>query len=150
MRTPTNTPFDQTQRTSNDVFGRKLAKRLDEAAADLPYDISERLRAARVRAIGQRQSLPMELAEGIDHAGNAAILRGPQYGSGWWVRFASVLPLLALVFGVILIDSLQDEFRAREIAEVDSELLTDDLPPTAYLDPGFAQFLRVNLPAKGQ
>jgi len=39
---------------------------------------------------------------------------------------------------------LQDEMRAKEIAEVDAELLIDDLPPQAYTDPGFAQFVRAN------
>ena len=27
-------------------------------------------------------------------------------------------------------------------AEIDAALLTDDLPPDAYSDPGFAEFLR--------
>jgi hypothetical protein len=34
--------------------------------------------------------------------------------------------------------------RASEIAAVDAELLTDELPPAAYTDPGFLQFLRSN------
>ena len=31
---------------------------------------------------------------------------------------------------------------ASEIAEVDAALLTGDLPPSAYADPGFVQFLK--------
>ncbi|MGI9133334.1 MAG: DUF3619 family protein, partial [Rhodoferax sp.] len=56
-------------------------------------------------------------------------------------RFASLLPLLALIAGLLTIGFLQDQRRAREVAEVDAELLTDELPPSAYTDPGFAQFL---------
>ena len=56
---------------------------------------------------------------------------------------ASLFPLLALLVGLLAINVIQDERRAFEIAEVDAELLTDDLPPDAYTDPGFAQFLRV-------
>jgi hypothetical protein len=52
--------------------------------------------------------------------------------------------LLALVAGLIAIGVMQDELRASEVAEVDAELLTDELPPSAYVDPGFAQYLRVN------
>jgi len=63
---------------------------------------------------------------------------------GFWNRLASLLPLLALVVGLITIAVLQDELRAREVAEVDAELLTNELPPSAYVDPGFAQYLRVN------
>jgi hypothetical protein len=53
-----------------------------------------------------------------------------------------VVPLIALVAGLITISVMQDEDRASELAEVDAALLTDDLPPAAYTDPGFAQFLK--------
>jgi hypothetical protein len=35
--------------------------------------------------------------------------------------------------------------RARELAEIDVAILVDDLPPDAYADPGFSQFLKVRL-----
>jgi hypothetical protein len=35
-----------------------------------------------------------------------------------------------------------DDDRANELAEIDSALLIDDLPPAAYADPGFLQFLK--------
>jgi hypothetical protein len=54
----------------------------------------------------------------------------------------SVLPLLALVAGLVAIDYAQDSYRAKELADVDVELLTDDLPPAAFTDPGFVQYLR--------
>jgi hypothetical protein len=41
-----------------------------------------------------------------------------------------------------LIHSAQTDRRASELAEVDAALLTDDLPPSAYADPGFVQFLK--------
>jgi hypothetical protein len=59
-----------------------------------------------------------------------------------WNRIASALPLIALAAGLILIHAVQNEWRASEVAEVDAALLTDDLPPSAYADPGFAQFLK--------
>ena len=40
------------------------------------------------------------------------------------------------------IGAMQDQERAFELAEVDAELLTADLPPTAYTDPGFLQYLK--------
>ena len=72
---------------------------------------------------------------------------GMQMGSGFknlWMQLGSWLPLLALIAGMLVIDTLQDEFSAQEIADVDIQLLTDPLPPAAYTDPGFAQFLRTN------
>jgi hypothetical protein len=44
--------------------------------------------------------------------------------------------------GLIVITTLQEDNRTDELAEVDAALLTDDLPPAAYTDPGFAQFLK--------
>ena len=54
------------------------------------------------------------------------------------------MPLVALVAGLMAISVIQDERRTDELAEVDSALLTDDLPPAAYTDPGFAQFLKTS------
>jgi hypothetical protein len=61
----------------------------------------------------------------------------------FWNRIGAALPLIALVAGLILIHTVQNERRASEVAEVDAALLTDDLPPAAYADPGFAQFLQL-------
>jgi hypothetical protein len=55
---------------------------------------------------------------------------------------ASLLPLIALVAGLAIIQNIMDDDRANELAEVDAALLTDDLPPSAYADPGFLQFLK--------
>jgi hypothetical protein len=63
-----------------------------------------------------------------------------------WNRLASFLPLLALVAGLLAIDVLQEQNRADELAEVDAELLTDDLPPEAFTDPGFMRFLSAKVP----
>ena len=39
---------------------------------------------------------------------------------------------------------VQEQRRANEIAEVDVELLADDLPPAAYTDQGFVHYLNTN------
>ena len=56
--------------------------------------------------------------------------------------FAVPFPLVVLAAGLIVINTVQNERRASEVAEVDAALLTDDLPPSAYADPGFGQFLK--------
>ena len=63
-------------------------------------------------------------------------------GQSLWNRIASALPLIALAAGLILIHAIENDRRASEVAEVDAALLTDDLPPSAYADPGFVQFLK--------
>jgi hypothetical protein len=124
-----------------DRFGRAVAERLSAGAAGLPYEVSERLRASRVQAVAQRKrAAQVRLAPVLLPAGAAAALGNS--GLSLWNRVASVLPLLVLAAGLVLIHSTQTERRAFEVAEVDAALLTDDLPPAAYADPGFAQFMK--------
>ncbi len=61
---------------------------------------------------------------------------------GWWFRIASVMPVVALVVGLFVIDQLHDSEQSAAAAEIDSALLADDLPPDAYADSGFVQFLK--------
>jgi len=125
-----------------DRFGRRVAARLSTGTADLPYDISERLRAARVQALARRKAAPARLQGAVAAANGTLTLGGDPDGLGFWGRIASALPLVALAAGLVAINIVQNENRAQELAEVDAALLTDDLPPSAYADPGFAQFLK--------
>ena len=129
-----------------DRMGLQLARRLNEHALDLPHDITERLRAARVKAISQRKREPVWVS-----APQWAGAGGPSMGSGdeglnLWSKIASALPLIALLVGLATIHVLQTEHRANEIASLDAELLIDELPPAAYADPGFLVFLKSSPP----
>lgn len=126
-----------------DRFALKTVSYLSAGAVDLPHDISERLRAARAQAVSKRKIAKTQTASNVVHLGSGAALTwGSDEGLGWWGRIGSVLPLIALVVGLLAINSLQNDNRAQEIAEVDSALLTDELPPAAFADPGFVQFLK--------
>jgi len=126
-----------------DRFGLKTASYLSADAADLPYNISERLRAARVQAISKRKIAKVETsASVVNSGGSAALTWGSDDGLSWWARIGSVVPLIALVVGLLAINSIQNDKRAQEVAEVDVALLTDELPPAAFADPGFVQFLK--------
>jgi hypothetical protein len=115
-----------------------VAARLSAGAEDLPHEISERLRAARTQAVARRKVVRvLQAAPAMVPNGSTATL-----GGGWWTRIGAIIPLIALVAGLIVITTLQEDSRTNELAEVDAALLTDDLPPAAYTDPGFAQFLK--------
>jgi len=145
---------------AGDAYARRIAARLTEGSTDLPYDITERLRAARMQALARRKRA-VALAPAVRHApqtqivhlgGGAAALSGMPGGDqsrgGWWRAWASAVPLLALLGGLVFINLSQDDSLASELAEVDAALLADDLPPSAYADPGFVQYLRVTAPAR--
>jgi hypothetical protein len=78
----------------------------------------------------------------VSRSGAAATLTFGSEHLNWWDRVAAAAPLLALVLGLVAINVVQSDTRANEIAEIDAALLTDDLPPAAYADPGFTQFLK--------
>lgn len=125
-----------------DRYGLRIAARLSDGAADLPRDISERLRAARVQALARRKVVRVERTSSSTSLNGTVTLGFDEERLGWWGRVASVLPLLVLAAGLVAINVVQNEYRAAEVAEVDADLLTDDLPPSAYADPGFVQFLK--------
>ena len=130
---------------TQDEFGLRIAARLNSASLDLPHDISERLRAARTRAVAARLKTQtrVQTSTGVVQQNGAALLNfGGDEGLNIWSRLASLLPLIALVAGLALIQNIMDDDRANELAEIDSALLIDDLPPAAYADPGFLQFLK--------
>ncbi|MFC5497357.1 DUF3619 family protein [Caenimonas terrae] len=140
-----NTTQHQNASRAQDGFGRQVAARLTLGTAELPYDITERLRAARTQAMAKRklvsaQPAPVVAASG----GGTATLGFGDEGVSWWNRIASALPLLVLAVGLVTIHVVQNERRASEVAEVDAAILTDDLPPAAYADPGFTQFLKTS------
>lgn len=135
---PTPAPADS---RAADLFGRRIAARLDQSAQVLPHDISERLRAARVRAVAQRKR---EVVVAVHQPRLAVAGMEGQFEQrpSLWNRLASALPVLLLAAGLVAIHTIEADLRASEVADVDAALLIDDLPPAAYADPGFAQFLK--------
>jgi len=146
MTTSATPPHSQNQ------FGFTVAARLDAASLDLPHDITERLRAARTRAVAARLTAQSRLqgSTQIIVQGGVGMLHFGDEGLNLWSRMASLLPLIALIAGLALIQNILDDNRASELAEVDSAMLSDDLPPTAYADPGFLQFLKMPLTSERQ
>jgi hypothetical protein len=139
-----NTTLSTTSAATEAQFGRQVAARLSAGTQDLPHEITERLRAARMQALARRKVVRvLQTAPTVVPNGGAAA-----FGGGWWTRIGSVIPLIALVAGLIVITTLQEDNRTDELAEVDAALLTDDLPPAAYTDPGFAQFLKTEATAQ--
>ena len=140
---------DYQQALVEDRFGLGIVAYLSDASAVLPHDISERLRVARSQAVSKRKLVPaLRSASAAVANGTSAVMtigggKGDENFS-WWERIATALPLIALLIGLASINMVQNERRASEVAEVDSALLLDDLPPSAYTDPGFAQFLKAN------
>lgn len=119
----------------------RMAASLTEGAEQLDADVSERLRFARERAVERAREARAAAAQPdfTMAAGRFAVLGR---ASSWWVRLGSMLPLLALAAGLMLIQHWHTEAQIAAAAEIDADLLADDLPPSAYSDAGFVEFLK--------
>ena len=118
-------------------FALRVTAALSERALGLDADIHERLRFAREQALERARQTAS--AQGVAHGSTLTL---GWTGSAWWIRLASIVPVFALLAGLVLIQRWQDNAQISVAAEVDAALLSDDLPPVAYRDAGFAEFLK--------
>jgi cytochrome c-type biogenesis protein CcmH/NrfG len=98
-------------------------------------DAATRLRAARETALARQRA---ERARVLVWADNV-------FGNGWgWgaVSARVVLPVVMLAVAAFGIYRWQENQRLAEVVEIDTQLLTDDLPIDAYLDRGFQNYLK--------
>jgi hypothetical protein len=127
-------------------IGARVAAVLSECSAELPHDINERLRVARDQAVARarlvRVAATVATPVGVSVQGTA-VLGG---FAPWWQRALSVVPLAVLVAGLLLANRWVVQEQMLDSAEIDSVLLADDLPPAAYTDPGFGEYLRSSAP----
>ena len=121
-------------------FARSVAACLSQSAEQLSPDVAERLRFGRETALEIARRARGD-AERLGVTASGAAIAGFSQ-SRWWLRFASVLPLVALVGGLVLIQNWQSRTQISVAAEIDEALLGDDLPLNAYRDPGFSEFLK--------
>ena len=120
-------------------FALRVASALSERG--IGHDIEERLRVSRDAALAKARQVraTRTAAVSLHNGGGSAALGG---GSSWWLRLASLTPLVVLALGLMLIERINSQEQIHAAAEIDAVLLADELPPRAYSDPGFAEFLR--------
>ncbi|MDD2879052.1 MAG: DUF3619 family protein [Rhodoferax sp.] len=129
----------------DDALGARITARLTEATDQLPHDISERLRAARVQAVEKRKQMLLQSSAVLFNNDRSGTLTATRAGghSNWWNRLGAAGLLLVLAAGMLVINVVQNDIGASELADIDTAILTDDLPPAAYVDAGFVQFLKI-------
>ena len=139
--------------TLQNRFGLRVAARLSAGTEGLPHDIGERLRVAREQAVARRKQpaavLRQRAAMAASRNGNTATLSFGDDGLGFLGRLTSAALVLVMAAGLIAINVIQDDDRTMEVADLDAALLTDDLPPEAYADPGFLQYLKTGAQSAG-
>ena len=133
-------------------LGARLAASLNERTIAVPHDIAERLRISREQAVARaRQSRQSRAAVTAAAAGPAVLAAGRGSlglggGGRFWLGLAAWVPLAALIAGLVLIQQWNDRQQVLAAAEIDAVLLADDLPPAAWTDPGFREYLKAPPP----
>lgn len=123
-----------------DQIGNRVSTRLNLGLVAIHPDIAERLRIARQNAIEKRRIVVMKDAASACMPNGSGQLT---LGGGWQTRLSGAISLLLLIAGLLVVSEFGDEQRAHELADIDTELLSDELPPAAYIDPGFARYLQL-------
>lgn len=133
-------------------FGLRVAARLNEGTQTLPHDVTERLRIARQQALERAAArrlaaAPAAIADDIvtQGDGSAALhwsdASGGPLNKPWLKTLGTLVPVLLLLVGLLFISHWRDREQIATTADIDSALLGDDLPPAAFTDPGFVEFL---------
>lgn len=173
MKTRPTTPLTEAQRNALEArFALRVSARLNEGVNALPHDVTERLRVARQQAMRVARESRLELATagqtatagavtvaGVSSQGTVVLggwndpgqSRAPGHGRrlddgpmSWGWRLASALPVLALVAGLWGVHQYYQQEKVQAAADIDMAILTDELPPDAYSDPGFEEYLRTD------
>jgi hypothetical protein len=104
-------------------FAENIARRLDEGVDRLPPGTLYRLRLGRDAALSRA------------HLGESEL---PLAGPSRFLNRRVLVPLFALVLGLsVLLVWQQQPSPQPDYAEIDAQVLSDELPVTAYLDTGF-------------
>jgi len=112
----------------------KIRHALNEQLDHLPASTVDRLAAARAAAMARKK--PDTARFGFGWRALGALFSSPAAS-----RLAIAVPLLALVIGMGGMYQHEQQQQLAALADIDAAVLADELPLTAYLDPGFNAYL---------
>ena len=116
-------------------YASRVRQALNHGLKDIPPASARRLEAARHLALSrQKQAAPQMVAAG-KHASWFQIATDNRH-------LRQILAALALLLGMWISFYLDSVNYIKAVEEVDSALLSDDLPPEAFMDNDFFQWLK--------
>lgn len=115
-------------------YAYRVRQALNHGLNDIPPAASRRLEAARHQALArQKQAAPQMVLAGFG---------SHSFRSGSNIPYLKqILAVVALLLGMWISFYWHSVQYVTELEEVDSALLTDDLPPDAFLDNDFFEWL---------
>ncbi|THU02784.1 DUF3619 family protein [Lampropedia puyangensis] len=121
-----------------DQLGKVFAKPLKQHENDVPRDISERLRIARMQAIETHRVVLAHQHAAKSEKTNTA---GKKQGA-WWKKLLAAAPIIAAGAGVAFMQGAVSDDGENELAQTDLQILSSPVPPSALSDPAFLQYLK--------
>jgi len=115
---------------NEEELAERVAKYLDSGLDDLPAGTLYRLRLAREKALSQVRD--DELPD-VPRAA-ATTLLSPRL-------LVPVFAVILMLSGLVVWQQQSIQSTRTELAELDAQVLSDELPVTAYLDQGFEVWL---------
>lgn len=126
-------------------FAHKVRQALNESMQQLPPERREGLATARKAALrAQKQevrvaAIQWNMRPAHAHGGRQV----PDDAPGWLAQMSMAVALILIVgAGVAGLYKLERSHRIAELAEIDSAVLVDELPISAYSDHGFNAYLK--------
>jgi hypothetical protein len=118
-------------------LAKKVVQHLDYGVDRLEPGVRERLLTARNTALSQYREQPQPVL-GLAWAGQAAArITQPSFYDA-----RNLIAVAALVLALVGVAWWQVSAPVNDIADIDTNLLTDELPVNAYLDKGFDSWLK--------
>lgn len=131
---------------SEERFGWQVRQVLNRSTQGLPPTVENRLAQARAMALARKKAdnplLAIASARRLSFAGGqGGVLGSDSFSAHWMSSLGGIIPALALIFGIWFVFDIQQNEEANALAEIDAQVLVDDLPLDAYLDQGFSMFV---------
>lgn len=121
---------------NHELTAKKIAALLNQGARELDTATASKLLEARKEALAHFQEKPVRV-----WLPEMATTVGGRTGPGRNMRMGLLLlAFLASLAGIVAWTSLNQQ--ASEIADIDTALLTDELPINAFLDKGFDTWVK--------
>lgn len=125
---------------ATDLAGAAFARALRQGEQAVPHDIRERLRVARLAAVHAHQrALARQAAQ--DEASTIARRRQSPF-SGWRKALAALPIAAAAGIGAIFMQGAVSEDVPHQQVETDLHILSSEVPPSAFADPAFGEYLK--------
>ncbi|MFM7122838.1 MAG: DUF3619 family protein [Fluviibacter sp.] len=135
------------ERSQEDLLAKTMARALDQGTDILPSRVTARLAQMREQALSHQKQWQsaLQLAGQSTHRAMGSLF-GDSFGSATdWRRWAASAGILLLTGAFMF---WQAQTQIEDLANEDSALLSEVLPPNALIDKGFQTWLSSGTPAE--